>query len=90
MKSSQVPRHPYTEGLLASIPVIDRDEDRLKAIEGTVPPPFDLPPGCRFAPRCTYMRPPCTTAAPPLATVAPDHRAACIRNSGYEFGPSVP
>ncbi|HEY8594722.1 MAG TPA: ABC transporter ATP-binding protein [Devosiaceae bacterium] len=83
------PRHPYTEGLLASIPAVDRDVERLTAIEGAVPPPFDLPPGCRFAPRCTFARPACTTGAPPLAATGPGHRAACIRNTGYQFGTST-
>ncbi len=82
------PQHPYTEGLLASIPTIDGDLERLKAIEGTVPPPFDLPPGCRFAPRCAYAKPPCSTAVPPLVANTPGHSAACIRNTGYAFGPA--
>jgi oligopeptide/dipeptide ABC transporter ATP-binding protein len=79
------PRHPYTEGLIASIPSVDADVDRLPAIRGTVPPPFDLPPGCRFEPRCDHARPPCRQARPWLFPLAPDHRAACIRNLGYRF-----
>ncbi|MBX3529602.1 MAG: ABC transporter ATP-binding protein [Rhizobiaceae bacterium] len=79
------PRHPYTEALLASIPPVDRDEDRLQAIEGTVPPAFAVPPGCPFEPRCTYAQPPCSTARPPLVDLGAAHRAACIRNTGYEF-----
>ena len=79
------PRHPYTEALLASIPVIDREEERLRAIRGTVPAIFELPPGCRFAPRCDYVRPPCEQAVPELISVGPGHRAACIRNTGYVF-----
>jgi oligopeptide/dipeptide ABC transporter ATP-binding protein len=79
------PRHPYTGGLLASIPPVDRDMARLTAIPGTVPPIFELPPGCRFAPRCADMRPACTTALPALVELAPGHRAACIRNTGYRF-----
>ena len=46
------PLHPYTEGLLTSIPVIDGEIDKLNAIKGSVPTPDNLPPGCRFAPRC--------------------------------------
>jgi peptide/nickel transport system ATP-binding protein len=84
------PRHPYTEGLLASIPPVDRDEERLKAIEGQVPPAFALPPGCRFEPRCSYARPPCTSAVPPLIDLGGGHRAACIRNTGYEFRDALP
>jgi oligopeptide/dipeptide ABC transporter ATP-binding protein len=79
------PRHPYTEALLASIPPVDRDEERLKAIEGTVPPVFARPPGCPFEPRCSYARPPCSTAMPPLVDLGAAHRAACIRNTGYMF-----
>ncbi len=48
------PQHPYTLGLLGSIPKIEEQRDRLLAIEGTVPPPFDLPHGCRFHPRCVF------------------------------------
>ncbi len=79
------PLHPYTEGLLASIPPVDRDEERLAAIKGTVPPLFDVPPGCRFEPRCGYAKPVCATAVPGLIECEPSHRAACIRNTGYEF-----
>ncbi len=86
-KAFRDPRHPYTQGLLASIPTIDTDLPRLTAIEGTVPPPFDLPPGCRFAPRCRYAMPPCSTAVPPMNGEVGGHRAACIRNTGYEFRP---
>jgi oligopeptide/dipeptide ABC transporter ATP-binding protein len=77
------PAHPYTEGLLASIPTIDHDVERLTAIEGTVPPPFALPPGCRFAPRCGYAREICTTSQPPLVQLRPGSGAACWRNTGY-------
>ncbi len=80
------PRHPYTEALLASIPDVTTDVERLSAIRGTVPPIFDLPPGCRFAPRCDHARPECDAGLPPLVTLAPGHRAACIRNTGYRFG----
>ena len=84
------PRHPYTEGLLASIPPVDRNEQRLQAIKGTVPPIFDLPPGCRFEPRCTYSRPVCATAVPALVDCGQSHQAACIRNTGYEFTGAKP
>jgi oligopeptide/dipeptide ABC transporter ATP-binding protein len=81
----RAPRHPYTEALLASIPAIDREDARLRAIRGAVPPIFMLPPGCRFAPRCDHARPVCDTAVPGLIEVGPGHRAACIRNTGYVF-----
>ncbi|MCY0150380.1 ABC transporter ATP-binding protein [Hoeflea sp. G2-23] len=79
------PLHPYTEGLLASIPPVDHDEERLQAIKGSVPPIFDQPPGCRFEPRCNYARPVCATAVPALVDCGQSHRAACIRNTGYQF-----
>jgi peptide/nickel transport system ATP-binding protein/oligopeptide transport system ATP-binding protein len=73
------PQHPYTLGLLGSIPKIEETRDRLLAIEGTVPPPFDLPQGCRFHPRCVFAEPACSAADPPLREIEPGHRAACIR-----------
>ena len=84
------PRHPYTEALLASIPDIGRDAGRLDAIRGTVPPIFEPPPGCRFAPRCAHAQPECTTGRPPMVMLAPGHRAACIRNTGYTFADALP
>ncbi len=79
------PRHPYTQALLASMPNIGTRTEHLQAIRGTVPPIFDLPPGCRFAPRCEYARDACNLAQPELVTVDMDHTAACIRNTGYEY-----
>ena len=73
------PQHPYTLGLLGSIPRLDEDRDRLLAIEGAVPPPFALPQGCRFHPRCPFAIEACTRTQPPLEDVAPGHLAACIR-----------
>jgi peptide/nickel transport system ATP-binding protein len=80
----EAPRHPYTEGLLGSIPSLDDERERLQVIEGVVPSPFALPPGCRYAPRCRYARPECDAMDPPLLTLGPDHRAACIRHTGYQ------
>jgi peptide/nickel transport system ATP-binding protein len=71
------PQHPYTLGLLGSIPKIEEDRDRLLAIEGSVPPPFDLPHGCRFHPRCVFAEPACAAADPELREITPGHRAAC-------------
>lgn len=76
------PRHPYTHGLLGSIPhVADagaiRSRERLPEIAGTVPALWDLPPGCAFAPRCPRARERCTNERPPLTGLAPGHRAAC-------------
>jgi peptide/nickel transport system ATP-binding protein len=75
------PRHPYTQGLIRSIPRIDlaaTKKVRLEAIRGVVPKLIAPPEGCRFAPRCRYVRDACTRATPPLRTVAPGHKAACI------------
>ena len=80
------PSHPYTEGLLASIPDLEADVHRLTAIPGTLPNPHELPPGCRFQPRCTYGRDECAAGVPSLVPVADGHRAACIRHTGYRVG----
>ena len=73
------PQHPYTIGLLGSIPRLDGDTDRLLSIEGAVPPPFAMPPGCRFAPRCPFTTPACTATPPAMRPLAPSHTAACLR-----------
>jgi peptide/nickel transport system ATP-binding protein len=73
------PQHPYTLGLLGSIPRLDEDRAQLLAIEGAVPPPFALPKGCRFHPRCPFAIEACTRAQPGLEIVEDGHRAACIR-----------
>ena len=77
----QRPWHPYTQGLIRSIPRIDADAARgarLVSIPGTVPSLVEPPPGCRFAPRCAYARDACTQATPALREVGPGHRVACI------------
>jgi peptide/nickel transport system ATP-binding protein/oligopeptide transport system ATP-binding protein len=85
----EAPLHPYTEGLLGSIPSLDDERARLQAIPGVVPSPFDLPPGCRYAPRCPYARPACDAGEPPLMELRPAHHAACIRHVGYRFVPPI-
>jgi peptide/nickel transport system ATP-binding protein len=75
------PRHPYTQGLIRSIPRIDTaatHKVRLETIRGVVPKLVAPPEGCRFAPRCKYAREVCTTATPPLREVVPGHKVACI------------
>ncbi|MBI5275382.1 MAG: ABC transporter ATP-binding protein [Burkholderiales bacterium] len=75
------PRHPYTQGLIRSIPRIDRSKEergRLETIPGTVPKLISPREGCRFAPRCKYVTDACKTATPPLREVAPGHKVACI------------
>jgi oligopeptide/dipeptide ABC transporter ATP-binding protein len=70
------PRHPYTRGLLDSVPM-PGDRTRLKAIQGTVPSPFDRPEGCAFAPRCPLVRERCRADRPELQDVGPGRRARC-------------
>ncbi len=74
------PRHPYTTGLLKSIPRIgSRDKGKLASIEGTVPVPLDLPPRCGFFDRCPLMiKGLCDREAVPMAEVAPGHRVRCF------------
>jgi peptide/nickel transport system ATP-binding protein/oligopeptide transport system ATP-binding protein len=71
------PQHPYTIGLLGSIPRIDVDRKRLATIEGTVPSPNNQPAGCRFAPRCPFADRRCALEPPPLRDIAPGHQVAC-------------
>lgn len=74
----KTPLHPYTEGLLRSIPRLDTDtESKLHVIEGVVPNPLHLPVGCRFHPRCPYVIDKCKEAQPPLEQVAPGRLVAC-------------
>jgi peptide/nickel transport system ATP-binding protein len=73
------PQHPYTIGLLGSIPRLDAKNEALAAIDGMVPSMSELPGGCRFAPRCPFVRERCRETAPPLAAVGPDHQSRCIR-----------
>jgi peptide/nickel transport system ATP-binding protein len=75
------PRHPYTQGLIRSIPRIDTaatHKTRLEAIPGTVPSLLRPPPGCRFAPRCRYAMAKCREAVPPLTDIGGGHRVACV------------
>ena len=75
------PRHPYTQGLIRSIPRIDlaaTGHTRLEAIPGTVPSLLNPPKGCRFAARCRYVTEACIAAEPPLLEKAPGHKVACI------------
>ena len=75
------PSHPYTQGLIRSIPRIDAAATRrrrLESIAGTVPSPLDPLPGCRFAPRCPFARADCIEAVPPLREIAPSHKVACV------------
>ena len=73
------PQHPYTKGLLACVPTLQQDRHRLIAIPGSLPEPARRPPGCRFAPRCSYRIEACRTAIPPLVMQREDRAVACIR-----------
>ena len=75
------PLHPYTQGLLRSIPRIDlaaTERRRLEVIGGTVPTlRGEIAPGCRFAPRCPFVKPVCTEKDPVLKEVKPGHKVSC-------------
>jgi peptide/nickel transport system ATP-binding protein len=73
------PQHPYTIGLLGSIPKLHAEQQTLATIEGMVPNPLDLPQGCRFHPRCPFAVDRCRASAPPLAEIKPGHFSACWR-----------
>jgi peptide/nickel transport system ATP-binding protein len=79
------PRHPYTQGLIRSIPRIDTaalHKVRLETIPGVVPKLIAPPEGCRFAPRCKFATPACTQSTPPLREVVAGHKVACIFDLG--------
>jgi oligopeptide/dipeptide ABC transporter ATP-binding protein len=71
------PRHPYTQGLLRSMPALVSPGERLHEIPGTVPPPTEWADGCRFADRCSRVIEPCSGIVPTFDEVVPGHRAAC-------------
>jgi oligopeptide/dipeptide ABC transporter ATP-binding protein len=73
------PQHPYTVGLLGSIPKLHLEQDRLAAIEGQVPSALSPVTGCAFHPRCPFAIDRCRQESPPLASVSPGHEAACWR-----------
>ncbi|MNB65217.1 Oligopeptide transport ATP-binding protein OppD [compost metagenome] len=83
------PKHPYTEGLLESIPRINKPVERLSAIPGTVPSPQHFPAGCRFHPRCKYAMPICLEKEPELIPMADGTQVRCWKygeEAGYETG----
>jgi len=73
------PEHPYTVGLLGSIPRLDEKRERLPSIEGRVPDMTRPPAGCRFAARCPFVEPACIAAPPAFVEVAPGHLSRCRR-----------
>jgi oligopeptide/dipeptide ABC transporter ATP-binding protein len=76
------PSHPYTQGLLRSLPRVDQDAEDLSPIEGSVPSPFELPPGCSFAPRCGHATERCRASFPPLEARPSGHSVACYHPVG--------
>jgi peptide/nickel transport system ATP-binding protein len=73
------PQHPYTIGLLGSIPRLDLEQRRLSAIEGTLPDAAAMPAGCRFHARCPFAIEKCFSTPPPLMEIRKGHFAACWR-----------
>jgi oligopeptide/dipeptide ABC transporter ATP-binding protein len=72
------PRHPYTVGLLTSVPIPDPSRrTELQVLEGDVPSPVNIPAGCRFSPRCRYLTSKCVKVDPPLVPSEPGHYAEC-------------
>ncbi len=72
------PRHPYTYGLLSSIPRLDIEQEKLKSIPGTVPDPLNFPSGCRFHPRCEFAQNRCKEEEPETVEVSPGHYTRCF------------
>ena len=71
------PKHPYTLGLMNSIPSLAADKKRLEPIKGVVPDPYEVPPGCGFEPRCPHAMEICGITMPDLKEVSPGHTTAC-------------
>jgi oligopeptide/dipeptide ABC transporter ATP-binding protein len=71
------PQHPYTKGLLVSIPRVEGERGRLAIIRGTVPRPTEFPPGCRFHPRCDFALPVCAEREPPQTILEENRRVSC-------------
>jgi oligopeptide/dipeptide ABC transporter ATP-binding protein len=71
-------RHPYTRGLLRSIPALARPGEPLEEIPGTVPAPAEWPPGCRFASRCARVLPECAEHIPTQVECEPGHQVHCF------------
>jgi oligopeptide/dipeptide ABC transporter ATP-binding protein len=73
------PQHPYTVGLLGSIPSLDEVQGRLASIEGQVPNPLNRPSGCAFAQRCPFVQEACLSHKPKLTELTSGHWSACLR-----------
>ena len=84
------PQHPYTQGLLASIPHLNEQQQRLSVIPGTVPDATRFPEGCRFAPRCPKAEAACHAHLPPLLPLERGASVACWMAQGYPQTPGAP
>jgi oligopeptide/dipeptide ABC transporter ATP-binding protein len=73
----KAPRHPYTSALIHSVPSLDRKDERLYSIEGQPPSLLNLPPGCRFAPRCPVAQDVCREQEPPEVDIGNNHSVSC-------------
>lgn len=80
------PRHPYTKGLFGSIPSLDEDVTRLNPIKGLMPDPSDLPPGCRFHPRCPMAQEICSRQTPESSAISEGHTVKCLIYEGLVPG----
>jgi oligopeptide/dipeptide ABC transporter ATP-binding protein len=78
------PQHPYTQGLLSSIPAVKKRGQALSVIHGVVPNPFRMPPGCKFAPRCPYAWDKCSQSEPDLLRAASGAYSRCFLHSADE------
>ncbi len=74
----RAPQHPYTRGLLQALPTEETVRGELQGVPGSVPNLYTPPPGCRFAPRCAYVRAACAAGMPLLLQTAPEHQVACV------------
>jgi oligopeptide/dipeptide ABC transporter ATP-binding protein len=83
-------RHPYTAGLLHSLPRLGEGRERLRVIPGTVPDPARYPSGCRFHPRCPIAAPRCRAEEPPLEEIDPGHHTRCWRAHEIADGSVTP
>lgn len=75
----QSPRHPYTVGLLKSLPQLASPKEKLQSIPGTMPDLIDVPSGCAFRDRCEHATEECAQVEPEMETVGDDHKSACLR-----------
>ncbi|NLY76328.1 MAG: ABC transporter ATP-binding protein [Firmicutes bacterium] len=80
------PLHPYTIGLLGSVPKLHEEQEQLQTIEGVVPNFMDMPVGCRFHPRCSFARDICQMIEPPFVRIRNEHQVSCWKLQDYKEG----